>query len=174
MTTTIHRHAVHPRYLLHDTVTGERHNVTYGDPILASVTSDGNQFAMDAMPRDARGNAWLPGSQLEQSKATGVPPRGRLPPSQQQTGNMLTGRGGMNMAPPNDPMLSRYNNGNRNGNGDQSSMPPSTPMRSSDQSGMGPQDILDLIQLCLHHFQGDEAHRNEFVAGLTDILDGNV
>jgi len=84
----------------------------------------------------------------------------------------------MNMAPPNDPMLSGYRNGpnnnNRNGNHDQMPPAPSTPMRTSDQAGMGPADILDLIQLCLQHFQGDELQRNEFLQGLADLLDGNI
>jgi len=76
------------------------------------------------------------------------------------------------MAPPADPMLSRYNNpNNRNGTRDQMPTPPSTPMRTVDQNGMGPQDILDLVQLCLRHFQGDEVQRTEFLQGLADILD---
>ena len=81
------------------------------------------------------------------------------------------------MAPPNDPMLSRYNGpNNRNGNRNQDQMPPppSTPMRTSDQSAMGPQDLLDMVQLCLHHFQGDELQQNEFLQGLADLLDGNI
>ena len=79
------------------------------------------------------------------------------------------------MPPAADPMLSRYNNqNNRNGNRDQLPTPQSTPMRSMDQSEMGPQDLLDLIQLCLRHFEGDELQRNEFLQGLADLLDGNI
>jgi len=78
----------------------------------------------------------------------------------------------MNMAPPPDPMLSGYRN-NNNRNGDQQMMPtpPSTPMRSVDQSELSVQDLLDMVQLCLRHFQGDDAQRAEFMQGLADMLD---
>jgi len=69
-------------------------------------------------------------------------------------------------------MLSRYRNDN--GNRDQMPPPVSTPMRSSDQAAMSPGDVLDLIQLCLRHFQTDELQRNEFLQGLADLLEGEV
>ena len=47
-------------------------------------------------------------------------------------------------------------------------------MRGIDQNGMGPEDLLDLVQLCLRHFEGDDSQRNEFLHGLADILDGNL
>ena len=46
----IHPDLPNPRYQLHDLVTGERYSVTYGDPILTSVTSGVRKCAMDAMP----------------------------------------------------------------------------------------------------------------------------
>src|SRR5215471_9535147 len=138
--TTIHPHAINPRYQLYDTVTNERHSVTFGDPILTSVTSHINQLAMDAMPKDARANAWLPEPQLQRSAAVGVPPRGRLPTSQQQSSNMLRGYGSTNMPTPNDPLMSRY------------AAPPNRPNRRGNDQAEPPdaQQLLDFIQILLN------------------------
>ena len=59
--------------------------------ILANTKYDIDKAAYDAVhglgsstiPKDARGNPFLPTSQLQQSNRVGVSPRGRLPPSQQ-------------------------------------------------------------------------------------------
>src|SRR5215469_1157784 len=79
--------------------------------VLANTKFDIDKAAYDAvhgLPSRMvdQANPWIDTPQLRQSKAVGIPPRGRLPPSQQQSSNMLRGYGSSNMPPPNDPMLS--------------------------------------------------------------------